>query len=134
MVRTIDPNLRRHITREVVAGRGDCEGARCRRSGATVGAMRKLRVQQRVTVDTIAAEEERGLSFVPGEPFSTTDTSPFRASVMGFIDSVDTMILGANTDAESRDYWPHATEQGEYGEKVNNLTTIVASSWLRDTP
>jgi len=59
--------------------------------------MRKLIVQQWVTVDNIAAEEDGGLSFVSGEPFSETDTSAFKSSLMGFIDSVDTMILGANT-------------------------------------
>ena len=53
---------------------------------------------------------------------------------MGFIDSVDTMILGANTYAQSKDYWPHADEQGEYGEKLNNLTKFVASSKLDDAP
>ena len=35
--------------------------------------------------------------------FSETDTSAFKASLMGFIDSVDTMILGANTYAQSKD-------------------------------
>ncbi|WP_167045177.1 dihydrofolate reductase family protein [Salinibacterium sp. ZJ454] len=96
--------------------------------------MRKLIVQQWVTVDNIAAEEDGGLSFVSGEPFSKTDTSAFKASVMGFIDSVDTMILGANTYAQSKGYWPSADEQGEYGEKLNNLTKFVASSKLDDAP
>ncbi|MFI9559346.1 dihydrofolate reductase family protein [Nonomuraea endophytica] len=96
--------------------------------------MRKLIVQQWVTVDNIAAEEDGGLSFVSGEPFSETDTSAFKTSVMGFIDSVDTMILGANTYAQSKDYWPHAAEQGEYGKKLNNLTKYVASSKLEDAP
>lgn len=104
------------------------------RQRATVGAMRKLIVQQWVTVDNIAAEEDGGLSFVSGEPFSETDTSAFKASVMGFIDSVDTMILGANTYAQAKGYWPNAAEQGEYGEKLNNLTKFVASSTLADAP
>ena len=90
--------------------------------------MRKLIVQQWVTVDNIAAEEDGGLSFVSGEPFSETTNPAFKASVMGFIDSVDTMILGANTYAMSKDYWPNADDQGEYGEKLNNLTKYVASS------
>ena len=88
--------------------------------------MRKLIVQQWVTVDNIAAEEDGGLSFVSGEPFSETDTSLFKASLMGFIDSVDTMILGANTYNQSKGYWPYADEQGEYGKKLNNLTKFVA--------
>jgi dihydrofolate reductase len=96
--------------------------------------MRKLIVQQWVTVDNIAAEEDGGLSFVSGEPFSEKTDPAFKASVMGFIDSVDTMILGANTYAQSKDYWPYADEQGEYGEKLNNLTKFVVSSKLEDAP
>lgn len=96
--------------------------------------MRKLIVQQWVTVDNIAAEEDGGLSFVSGEPFPETDTSPCKTSMMGFIDSVDTMILGANTYNQSKAYWPYADEQGEYGEKLNGLTKFVASSTLPDAP
>lgn len=103
-------------------------------SSTTVGTMRKLIVQQWVTVDNIAAEEDGGLSFVSGEPFSEKSDPAFKASVMGFIDSVDTMILGANTYAQSKDYWPYADEQGEYGEKLNNLAKFVVSSKLEDAP
>ena len=97
--------------------------------------MRKLIVQQWVTVDNIAAEEDGGLSFVSGEPFDDEVTDdPFKNNLMGFIDSVDTMILGANTYAQSKDYWPYAEDQGKYGEKLNNLTKFVASSTLDDAP
>ena len=96
--------------------------------------MRKLIVQQWVTVDNIAAEEDGGLSFVSGEPFAENDRSAFKATLMGFMDSIDTLILGANTYAQSKDYWPYAEEQGEYGEMLNNLTKFVASSKLDDAP
>jgi dihydrofolate reductase len=96
--------------------------------------MRKLIVQQWVTVDNIAAEEDGGLSFVSGEPFDDNIESPFKSSLMGFIDSVDTMVLGANTYNQSKGYWPYADEQGEYGRKLNNLTKFVASSKLDDAP
>jgi dihydrofolate reductase len=96
--------------------------------------MRKLVVQQWVTVDNIAAEQDGGLSFVSGEPFDDNVETPFKSAVMGFIDSVDTMILGANTYALSKGYWPYAEEQGEYGRKLNNLTKFVASSKLGDAP
>lgn len=96
--------------------------------------MRKLIVQQWVTVDNIAAEEDGGLSFVSVEPFSDKTDPAYKAAVMGFIDSVDTMILGANTYAMSKDYWPNAEEQGEYGQKLNSLTKFVASSKLDDAP
>ncbi|GAB1511672.1 dihydrofolate reductase family protein [Actinophytocola sp. KF-1] len=96
--------------------------------------MRKLVVQQWVTVDNIAAEEDGGLGFVPGEPFSERTDPAFKASVMGLIDSVDTLVLGAHTYAQTRDYWPYAEEQGEYGRKLNDLTKFVASSKLDDAP
>jgi dihydrofolate reductase len=96
--------------------------------------MRKLVVQQWVTVDNVAAEEDGGLSFVSGEPFSEATNPAFKAGVMGLIDSVDTLILGANTYHQSKDYWPYADEQGEYGEKLNNLAKVVASSTLDDAP
>jgi dihydrofolate reductase len=97
--------------------------------------MRKLVVQQWVTVDNIAAEEDGGLSFVSGEPFDDSITdNPFQNGLMAFIDSVDTMILGANTWAQTKDYWPNADDQGKYGEKLNNLTKYVASSKLDDAP
>jgi hypothetical protein len=69
-----------------------------------------------------------------GSPFSDTTNPGFKASVTGLTDSVDTMILGANTYDQSKDYWPNADEQGEYGEKLNNLTKFVASSKLDDAP
>lgn len=44
------------------------------------------------------------------------------------------MILSANTYAQAKGYWPYADDQGEYGEKLNNLTKFVASSKLDDAP
>lgn len=97
--------------------------------------MRKLIVQQWSTIDNIVAEEDGGLSFVTAEPFTSPSTDPkYKASVMDFIDTVDTMIIGANTYAMSKDYWPYATDQGEYGEKVNKLNKIVASKELKEAP
>lgn len=96
--------------------------------------MRKLIVQQWVTFDNIAAEEDGGLGFVTAEPFSDSGTSPFQANLMEFIDSLDTLILGANTYLQSKDYWPYAEDQGEYGKKLNSLTKYVASTKLDEAP
>jgi dihydrofolate reductase len=96
--------------------------------------MRKLIVQQWVTVDNIAAEEDGGLSFVTVEPFSDTTEPAYKDTLMGFIDSVDTLILGANSYNQAKGYWPYAKDQGEYGEKHNNLTLFVASSTLEEAP
>lgn len=97
-------------------------------------ATRNLIVQQWTTVDNIVAEEDGGLSFVSGEPFDDEVQSPFKDSVMGLIDSVDTLILGANTYNMSKGYWPYAEDQGEYGRKLNALTKYVASSTLEEAP
>lgn len=96
--------------------------------------MRKLIVQQWSTVDNIVAEEEGGMSFVTAQPYNDTSDEGIKDSVMDFIDSVDTMIIGANTYAMSKDYWPYAKDQGEYGDKFNNLTKFVASTKLKEAP
>ena len=68
-----------------------------------------------------------------GESFDDEITDdPFKNGVMGFIDSVDTMIIGANTCAQSKDYWPYADEQGQYGEKFNNLLHCLLDHAARE--
>lgn len=96
--------------------------------------MRKFIVQQWVTVNNIAAEEDGGLSFVKVSSFAEPGDEDLGAISLEFIDTVDTMILGANTYAMVKDYWPTAKDQGEYGEKLNNLNKIVASSKLKNAP
>jgi dihydrofolate reductase len=96
--------------------------------------MRKVIVQQWVTVDNIAAEEDGGMSFVTVQPFAVSHDEDFKADALDFIDTVDTMVLGANTYAMAKNYWPTAKDQGVYGEKLNRLSKIVASTKLRDAP
>jgi dihydrofolate reductase len=96
--------------------------------------MRKVIVQQWVTIDNVAAEEDGGMSFVTVQPFALSRDEDFKADAMDFIDTVDTMILGANTYAMARNYWPAAEDQGVYGEKLNRLSKFVASTKLRDAP
>jgi dihydrofolate reductase len=96
--------------------------------------MRKFIVQQWVTADNIAAEEDGGLSFVKVSSFAEPGDEDLAAVALEFIDTVDTMILGANTYAMSNGYWPTADDQGEYGEKLNKLTKFIASSKLKNAP
>ena len=93
--------------------------------------MRKLIVQQWSTVDNIIAEEDGGLSFVDA---SAQSSEEYKNIALKFLDTVDTMILGSKTYAMSKDYWPTATDQGEYGEKLNGLKKIVASRELKEAP
>ncbi|MBN9112916.1 MAG: hypothetical protein J0I34_29535 [Pseudonocardia sp.] len=67
--------------------------------------MRQLVVQQRVTVDSFAAEENSGLGFVAGEPFSEKSDPALTTEMTGL-----------------------------YGEKVNALRKVAASSTLDDAP
>lgn len=96
--------------------------------------MRRLIVQQWVTVDNIAAEENGGLSFVSVDPGGKMKENAFSKSIMDFINSVDTMIIGANTYAMFKGYWPTTTVEGEFGEKLNHLTKFVASTTLSEAP
>jgi dihydrofolate reductase len=93
--------------------------------------MRKLIVQQWSTVDNIVAEQDGGLSFVTT---SAQGDKGLQTTMLDFIDTVDTMILGANTYAMSKDYWPNAEDQGEFGKKLNSLTKFVASKDLTEAP
>ena len=61
--------------------------------------MRRLIVEQWAAVDNIVAEENGGMSFVTTQPIEKTTDEDLKASVMEFIGTVDTMILGANTYA-----------------------------------
>jgi dihydrofolate reductase len=96
--------------------------------------MRRLIVQQWVTADALVAEHDGRMSFVSVQPFALSNDEDFKASAMDFIDTVDTMILGANTYAMARTYWPTADDQGAYGDALNRLTKFVASTSLRDAP
>ncbi|SDL04497.1 Dihydrofolate reductase [Glycomyces sambucus] len=95
---------------------------------------RRLVVQQWTTADGIVAEEDGGLGFVAAAPFDDEASTPFQDRVMALIDSVDTLILGATTYDQSKDGWPYAEDQGEYGRKLNALTKYVASSTLEHAP
>ena len=95
--------------------------------------MRKLIVQQWATVDTIVAETDGGLSFIPAQSF-TESPEDTKANAMEFINSVDTMILGAKTYAMFKEYWPTADNEGEFATKLNNLTKLVASKKLEEAP
>ncbi len=96
--------------------------------------MRKLIVQQWSTIDNIVAEEDGGLSFVSAQPYEQTTDQAIKAMVMELIGNVDTMILGANTYRQSKDYWPTAIDQGDYGKRLNALTKFVASTTLTAAP
>jgi hypothetical protein len=93
--------------------------------------MRQFIAQQWITVDNIAVEEDGGLSLVSGEPFPETDTSAFKANLMRFIDSVDTLMLGANTYVQSRDYGRTPTTRASTARSSTTSPPIARPSGRR---
>lgn len=95
--------------------------------------MRKLIVQQWVTLDGVVAEEDGGLGFVNVRPFAETSDPAYAEALLGLIEPVDTLILGARTYAQSTG-WATAEGQGEYGDRLNRMAKVVASTTLTEAP
>ncbi len=97
---------------------------------------RKLVVQQFVTADNIVANPDGSMDFVDAQPFAKSNDEAFKAEAMAFMDTVDTMILGANTYNMFVGYWPTAAKngEGEFADKINQLTKYIASTTLTDAP
>ncbi|MEX3106113.1 dihydrofolate reductase family protein [Streptomyces sp. ST1015] len=68
---------------------------------------------------------------VPNRPPRPARRRPTAAAA--WANSSEELLLGANTYAQSTG-WATAEDQGEYGEKLNNLTKFVASSTLEKAP
>lgn len=96
--------------------------------------MRKLIVQQFVSLDGMVADGEGNMSFVRGKPFNESNDEKFKAEALAFVNTIDTMILGANTYQMFASYWPVATIEGEFADKINGLTKYVASTKLTAAP
>jgi dihydrofolate reductase len=93
--------------------------------------MRKLIVQEFVSIDGRAAGPKGSVDFIPA---STTGDRGVAENQLEFIETVDTMVLGRRTYEMFAGYWPSATEEGEFGDKLNSLRKIVFSSTLDRAP
>lgn len=91
--------------------------------------MRKLIVQEFVTLDNFAAGLHDELDFMP-----QTTTGDWTDSVeqhqWDFVQTVDTMILGRRTYKMFAEYWPNATER--MTPAINALNKFVCSGTLSD--
>lgn len=95
--------------------------------------MKKIILQQFVTIDGFAAEAGGGMNFITN--YAAKNDRSYQADAEQFLDSVDTMILGANTYKIFSQYWPGAAaEVGVFAEKLNALSKFVASSTLESAP
>lgn len=95
--------------------------------------MRRIILQQFVTVDGFAAETHGGMSFQQ-DYVAKNDTS-FQEDGLRFLDTIDTMILGANTYHMFVQYWPYAMDEvGEFAQKLNAFSKYVVSTTLESAP
>jgi len=95
--------------------------------------MRKVIVQEFVSIDGLASGPNGSVDFVPA---SNQNDQSFGNRQMEFIDSIDTMLLGRVTYEMFAGYWPNVTEgeDKEFAVKLNNLQKIVFSRTLDRAP
>lgn len=93
--------------------------------------MRKVLVQEIVTVDGFAAGPKGELDFFESAgDFSEADRANLRQ-----LEGIDTVLLGAATYRMFVDYWPTPQSEGEIvAEVVNTIPKVVFSSTLERAP
>lgn len=94
--------------------------------------MRKIILQDFVTVDGFAADPSGGMDFI--QTYASKNDRSFQKDAEDFLDAIDTMLLGANTYKLFAGYWPEATEEGSFAEKLNSLSKVVVSTTLQHAP
>lgn len=93
--------------------------------------MRKVILEEWVTLDGYAADKDGNLDFFP-----SSDTDKFSdRDQLEFLDSVDTILLGRKTYELFVDFWPTATADKEIiADRLNELPKIVFSNMLTEAP
>ena len=91
--------------------------------------MRKVIVQEWLSLDGFAADKNGNLDFFPaGSPHEAFDTEQ-----LAFLDRIDTILLGRKTYELFVDFWPTATTETELiADRLNELPKIVFSNTLTD--
>lgn len=95
--------------------------------------MRKLVVQEFVTLNGLAAGPHGSVDFVPA---STQGDQAFGREQVAFIDTIDTILLGRVTYGMLAGYWPHVTAGSEklFADKLNATPKVVFSRTLDRAP
>jgi dihydrofolate reductase len=95
--------------------------------------MRKVILQEFVTLDGLAAGENGSVDFVPA---STRGDESFGQRQLDFMDSIDTILLGRVTYEMFSEYWPNVTSGDDkpFADKLNAIPKIVFSRTLDHAP
>ena len=95
--------------------------------------MRKVILQEFVTLDGLAAGPHGSVDFAPA---ATRGDQSFGQRQMSFLDTIDTILLGSVTYRMFADYWPKVTtgEDKPFADKLNATPKIVFSKTLDSAP
>jgi dihydrofolate reductase len=95
--------------------------------------MRKAILQEFVSLDGLAAGPNDSVDFVPA---STQGDQSFGQRQMGFMDSIDLILLGRVTYTMFAGYWPNVTsgEDKRFADKLNAIPKVVFSRSLDRAP
>jgi dihydrofolate reductase len=95
--------------------------------------MRRLILQEFVSLDGLAAGPNDNVDFVPA---STTGDPSMDREQNSLLDGLDAMLLGRKTYQLFFDFWPNVTEGDEkaFADRFNAMPKIVFSSTLDRAP
>ena len=95
--------------------------------------MRKLILQEFVTVDGLAAGPDGNVDFIPR---ATSGDQSFGEEQLALMDSIDAILLGAVTYRMFAGYWPNVQEGPDkpFADKLNAIPKIVFSRTLDTAP
>lgn len=95
--------------------------------------MRKLILQEFVTLDGRVAGPEGEVDFVPA---TTQGDAAFGKRQLAFMDAIDTILLGRVTYQIFSQYWPQVTSGDDkpFADKLNRIPKIVFSRTLEAAP
>jgi dihydrofolate reductase len=93
--------------------------------------MRKLIFQEWLSMDAFAADKNGSVTFIE----STTLNKYSDLDQLRWMDTIDTILLGANTYKLFIEFWPTATtDQEVIADKLNSIPKIVFSKSLKKAP
>jgi dihydrofolate reductase len=95
--------------------------------------MRRVILQEFVSLDGLAAGPKNSVEFVPT---ATNGDRSFGAEQLKLIESIDTILLGSVTYRMFSEYWPHVKngEEKPFADKLNAMPKTVFSSTLSRAP
>jgi dihydrofolate reductase len=95
--------------------------------------MRKVVIQEFVSLDGLAAGPNDSVDFIPA---STGGDRKFGQEQVALMDTTDTLLLGRATYSMFAGFWPNVTEgeEKEFADKFNGLAKVVFSKSLQRAP